>query len=77
MPSMPSSIHKSEYHEEETSEVVGDANLNDPDAEFGGFEERKRLEKKLLLKLDLRTSILIVIYILNYVCLIFPLSFAD
>lgn len=39
----------------------------DPDAEFGGTEERKRLEKKLLLKLDLRMSVLIVIYILNYV----------
>ncbi|EIN10908.1 MFS general substrate transporter [Punctularia strigosozonata HHB-11173 SS5] len=40
--------------------------LND-DAEFGGTEERKKLEKKLLRKLDLRMSILIVIYILNYI----------
>lgn len=39
----------------------------DPDAEFGGTEERKALEKKLLWKVDLRMSILIVIYILNYV----------
>ena len=39
----------------------------DPDAEFGGTEARKRLEKKLLLKLDARMSILVVIYILNYV----------
>lgn len=30
-----------------------------PDAEFGGPEERKKIEKKLLLKLDLRMSILI------------------
>lgn len=40
----------------------------DIDAEFGGTEERKRLEKKLLRKLDMRMSILIIIYILNYVC---------
>lgn len=40
----------------------------DPDAEFGGHEQRKALERKLLWKLDLRMSILVVIYILNYVC---------
>jgi len=39
----------------------------DPDAEFGGTEARKKLEKRLLFKLDTRMSILIVIYILNYV----------
>lgn len=38
------------------------------DEEFGGTEERTKLERKLLRKLDLRMSILIVIYILNYVC---------
>ncbi|TFK43577.1 MFS general substrate transporter [Crucibulum laeve] len=38
-----------------------------PDAEFGGPEERKKLEKSLLRKLDGRMSILIVIYILNYI----------
>ena len=49
---------------------VNDA--NDPiDAEFGGTEARKVLEKKLLRKLDARCSILIVIYILNYVRVIF------
>ncbi|OBZ77136.1 hypothetical protein A0H81_03715 [Grifola frondosa] len=37
------------------------------DAEFGGTEARKRLEKRLLRKLDLSMSIMIVIYILNYV----------
>ncbi|KAF8272071.1 major facilitator superfamily domain-containing protein [Lactarius quietus] len=37
------------------------------DAEFGGKEARLRLERKLLRKLDMRMSILIVIYILNYV----------
>ena len=40
---------------------------SDPDAEFGGTEARKQLEKRLLLKLDARMSILIVIYVLNYV----------
>ncbi|SRR6266702_911033 len=39
----------------------------DIDAEFGGKEARLRLERKLLRKLDMRMSILIVIYILNYV----------
>ncbi|KAF8812395.1 sugar transporter [Phlegmacium glaucopus] len=39
----------------------------DPDAEFGGTEARKALERKLLLKIDLRMSILIFIYILNYI----------
>jgi hypothetical protein len=39
------------------------------DASFGGPEERKRLEKKLLRKVDARMSILIVIYVLNYVSL--------
>ncbi|KAL5487783.1 hypothetical protein ACEPAI_5891 [Sanghuangporus weigelae] len=42
--------------------------VNDgPDAEFGGTEARKRLERKLLRKLDMRMSILIIIYILNYI----------
>ena len=41
------------------------------DEEFGGHEERKKLEKRLLRKLDARMSILIVIYILNYVRNIF------
>jgi hypothetical protein len=33
----------------------------DPDAEFGGSDARKKLEKRLLLKLDARMSILFVI----------------
>ena len=37
------------------------------DDEFGGAEARQVLEKRLLRKLDLRMSILIFIYILNYV----------
>lgn len=39
------------------------------DSEFGGPEERRQLEKKLLRKVDARMSILVVIYILNYVSL--------
>ena len=38
---------------------------HDPDAEFGGREARKVLERNLLRKLDLRMSVLVVIYILN------------
>ena len=41
--------------------------VEDEDAEFGGHEARKVLERKLLRKIDLRMSILVVIYILNYV----------
>ncbi|KAK0468247.1 MFS general substrate transporter [Desarmillaria tabescens] len=39
----------------------------DPDAKYGGHETRISLEKKLLWKIDLRMSILIFIYILNYI----------
>lgn len=39
----------------------------DPDAKYGGHQARIVLEKKLLWKLDLRMSILIFIYILNYI----------
>ena len=46
----------------------------DPDAEFGGSDARKKLEKRLLLKLDARMSILFVIYILNYVSCIRQMS---
>ncbi|KAK4052147.1 hypothetical protein OIV83_002441 [Microbotryomycetes sp. JL201] len=37
------------------------------DGENGGFVDRAKLEKRLKLKLDLRFSILIVLYILNYI----------
>lgn len=50
-----------------------DGTVLNPDDEFGGTEERRVLERKLLLKVDLRMSILIFIYILNYVS-IFPHS---
>jgi len=39
----------------------------DVDAEFGGREARQKLERKLLRKLDARMSILVLIYVLNYV----------
>lgn len=42
---------------------------NGADAEFGGYEARQKLERKLVRKVDMRMSILIVIYILNYVSL--------
>lgn len=40
------------------------------DVVFGGLEERKRLEHKLLWKLDCRMFVMVVIYILNYVRII-------
>ena len=39
----------------------------DQDTEFGGTEARKKLERRLLLKLDARMSILVAIYLLNCV----------
>ena len=50
-----------EYHSGD-SEATSDS-----DAEFGGTEARRELERRLLLKLDTRMSILVVIYILSYV----------
>ena len=49
------------HHSRDSEAALG------PDAEFGGTEARKELERRLLLKLDARMSILVVIYILNYV----------
>ncbi|KAI0035900.1 sugar transporter [Vararia minispora EC-137] len=46
--------------------VSGTAEEGD-DGEFGGPDGRKRLERRLLWKLDIRMSILIFIYILNYI----------
>lgn len=48
-------------------EKVVDEEKLSVDADFGGTDARKALEKRLLLKLDLRMSIMIIIYILNYV----------
>jgi hypothetical protein len=46
-----------------SDDVVSD--LEDPDT-------RKRLERKLLRKIDARISILVVIYILNFVSIVNP-----
>ncbi|KAG9032866.1 hypothetical protein FS837_002614 [Tulasnella sp. UAMH 9824] len=55
--------------QEDFNDTVSDQALRkgDPDAEFGGTEARKRLERKLLMKLDLRFLIMVFIYILNYI----------
>lgn len=52
---------------EEIHNETGSLDSVDSDAEFGGPEERARMEKRLLWKLDCRMSIMVVIYILNYV----------
>ena len=44
--------------------------LTGTDEDFEGTEARLKLEKKLLRKLDMRMSILIIIYILNFVSVI-------
>ena len=48
----------------------------DRDAEFGGIEARRDLERKLIGKIDLRMSNLSVIYSLHYVRL-FIFDFSD
>ena len=59
--------------DEKTLDEVEDGPSNlqnidsDPDAEFGGTEARKHLERRLVRRLDMRMCILIIIYILNYV----------
>ncbi|KAH8113243.1 MFS general substrate transporter [Phellopilus nigrolimitatus] len=53
--------------EEKKEPAAAGVNVEEYDAEFGGYEERRRLERKLLWKLDCRLSIMLVIYILNYV----------
>lgn len=69
---MPSSIrsdilkHASLDNNQDRYEAHVEVVLDD-DVEFGGTEARKGIERKLLWKLDLRMSILIVIYILNFI----------
>lgn len=41
--------------------------LDDTNSEFGGWEERQKLERNMLWKLDCRMSVMIIIYILNYI----------
>lgn len=51
--------------------AMDEASLGQNELGFGSVEERQGMEKRLLWKLDCRMSILIVIYILNYVCSFF------
>lgn len=44
-----------------------DAEFGGDGADFGGPRAREQLERKLLWKLDKRMSILVLIYILNFV----------
>ncbi|KAH9979391.1 MFS general substrate transporter [Lactifluus volemus] len=53
--------------EESNAEERPQALPSDVEVEFGGREVRLRLEKKLLRKLDMRMSMLVLIYILNYI----------
>ncbi|KDQ64290.1 hypothetical protein JAAARDRAFT_683372 [Jaapia argillacea MUCL 33604] len=66
-PSPVRSLSKVEESRKDEYEGSYDQDQVDGDAEFGGHAARMEMEKKLLRKLDLRMSILIVIYILNYV----------
>lgn len=64
-PKAPTDTHPID---EKVEEVVNHLLINDlDDEEFGGPEERSRIEKRLLWKLDCRMSILVVIYVLNFV----------
>lgn len=58
---------------------VGDTEQapRDIEAELGGREARLVLERKLLRKLDMRMSILVLIYILNYVRLPITVRFGE
>jgi hypothetical protein len=51
----------------EGSNAEGRPLPSDAEAEFGGREARLKLEQQLLRKLDIRMSMLVLIYILNYV----------
>jgi len=62
-----SDIKERDYERNSNASQDEVTNPNDPDAEFGGTEARKALEKKLLRKVDARMSIMVLIYILNYV----------
>lgn len=51
--------------DEDVSKDPYKVSSRDIDSEFGGAEERKKMEKKLVRKIDARMSILVVIWILN------------
>ena len=57
-------IEIADEHEEYRAHGV---NRVDLDAEFGGHEQRMKIQKSLLRKVDIRMFVLVVIYILNYV----------
>ena len=59
-----SSLDEKDYEKQPSGSL---SHVEEADAEFGGPEARKKLERRLLWKIDLRMSILIIIYILNYV----------
>ncbi|KAI0089164.1 MFS general substrate transporter [Irpex rosettiformis] len=61
------SIREKAVEDVETLGASARNQLTGTDEDFGGTEARLKLEKKLLRKLDMRMSILIVIYILNYI----------
>ncbi|KDQ09022.1 hypothetical protein BOTBODRAFT_37405 [Botryobasidium botryosum FD-172 SS1] len=65
----PSSSTLPPYTDEEPPLVAVDmpSPAREADAEFGGLWERAKLEKALLRKLDARMSILVLIYIMNFV----------
>lgn len=50
-----------------SGQAMWDMSDDELNAEFGGTAARMELEKKLLWKVDKRMSILVLIYILNFV----------
>lgn len=74
----PMDDKKLDYEDPVTVLPVNSGKLGDEDrdAEFGGWEERRKIERKLLWKLDCRMSIMIIIYILNYVSILLFLKTA-
>jgi hypothetical protein len=67
---MPADEKDMEKQERVSTSSNAESGTKDQDAEFGGPEARKKLERRFLWKLDLRMSIMVVIYILNYVRLL-------
>ncbi|GLB33759.1 putative major facilitator superfamily protein [Lyophyllum shimeji] len=64
---MASSVRSDEKDLEKLPDSPRHEKDADPDAEFGGTEARRKLERRLLWKVDARMSIMVVIYILNYI----------
>lgn len=63
----PSSISHADSSSRFSVELKNDTGSEKTNVDVEDQESRKLLEKKLLRKVDLRMSILVVIYILNYV----------